>query len=152
MLKYSVGLDISSKSIQACLSVIDANQRVTVKSSGKFDNELGGFKKMSQWIEKHYKDRHLPLAIDMEATGVYYEKCALFIFKAGYAISVLLPNKAKKWMEADGIKSKNDSIDAQGLSKMCAEKQLEVWQPSAEYYYQLRELTRHYQCLQEQKQ
>ncbi|SDD69457.1 hypothetical protein SAMN04488104_10481, partial [Algoriphagus faecimaris] len=31
MLKYSVGLDVSSKSIHGCLSTIDHGQKVTVK-------------------------------------------------------------------------------------------------------------------------
>jgi transposase len=87
----------------------------------------------------------------MEATGVYYENCALYLFSSGYSVSVMLPNKAKKWMQAEGIKSKNDKIDAAGLSKIAAEKVLELWEPAAEYYYQLRCLTRHYQSLQENK-
>lgn len=151
MLKYSVGLDISAKTINACISVIDAVQKVAVKSSCKIDNTVSGFKQLHQWIAKHYKQKDLPLTIAMEATGVYYENCALFLFKTGYNVAVLLPNKAKKWLQAEGLKSKNDKIDAQGLSKMGAEKALELWQPAAEYYYQLRSLTRHYQALQEQK-
>lgn len=87
----------------------------------------------------------------MEATGVYYESCALHLFKENYPISVILPNKAKKWMQAEGIKSKNDKIDAQGLSKMGAEKALQLWQPAAQYYYELRSLTRQYQSVQEHK-
>jgi transposase len=151
MLKYSVGLDISAKTIHACISVIDAAQKVTVKSSCKIDNTVSGFKQLDQWIGKHYKHKELPLIAVMEATGVYYENCALYLFKEGYSVSVMLPNKAKKWLQSEGLKSKNDKIDAQGLSKMGAEKALELWQPAAEYYYQLRTLTRQHQSLQEHK-
>lgn len=151
MLKYSVGLDISAKTIHCCISGIDATQKVTVKSSCKIDNTLSGFKQLDQWVDKHHKEKEIPLVINMEATGVYYENCALFLFKEGYSISVLLPNKAKKWLQSDGLKSKNDKIDAQGLSKMGAEKALELWQPAAEYYYLLRALTRQQQSLQELK-
>jgi transposase len=151
MLKYSVGLDISAKTIHACISVIDAAQKVTVKSSCKIDNDLSGFKQLDQWVNKHYKQKELPLIAVMEATGVYYENCALYLFKEGYSVSVMLPNKAKKWLQSEGLKSKNDKIDAQGLSKMGAEKALELWQPAAEYYYQLRTLTRQHQSLQEHK-
>jgi hypothetical protein len=35
-LKYSVGLDIASKKIDICMSVIDSNQRVIVVSSKSF--------------------------------------------------------------------------------------------------------------------
>src|SRR5690606_37720628 len=102
-------------------------------------------------IKRHYKQRELPLNTIMEATGVYYENCALYLFKGGYAVSVLLPNKSKKWLQSEGLKSKNDKIDARGLSKMGAEKALDLWQPAAEYYYQLRAMTRQHQCLQEHK-
>ena len=151
MLKYSVGLDISAKTIHACISVIDVAQKVMVKSSCKTDNTLSGFKQLDQWVDKHYRQKDVPLVVTMEATGVYYENCALYLLKQGYSVSVLLPNKAKKWLQFEGLKSKNDKIDAQGLSKMGAEKALELWQPAAEYYYELRAMTRQQQSLQEFK-
>lgn len=151
MLKYSVGLDISAKTVHACISSIDTVQKVTVISSCKIDNSKSGFKQLDTWIQKHRKQKDIPLLIAMEATGVYYENCALYLFLAGYSVSVLLPNKAKKWMQAEGLKSKNDKIDAAGLSKMAAEKALELWQPAVEYFYQLRTLTRQHQSLQEHK-
>src|SRR6202000_3581637 len=96
MLKYSVGLDISAKTIHACISTIDAAQRVTVKSSCKIENTLLGFKQLNAWISKHHKEKDVPLVVAMEATGVYYENCALYLFKQGHSVAVLLPNKAKK--------------------------------------------------------
>jgi len=151
MLKYSVGLDISAKTIHVCISVIDAAQRVTVKSTRKIDNTVSGFKQLDEWVNKHYKQKGIALVVAMEATGVYYENCALRLFKHGYSVSVLLPNKAKKWLESEGLKSKNDKIDAQGLSKMGAEKALELRQPMGEYFYELRAMTRQHQSLQEFK-
>jgi transposase len=106
---------------------------------------------LDAWIKKYHKQKEIPLITAMEATGVYYENCALYLFGNGYSVSVVLPNKAKKWMQAEGIKTKNDKIDAAGLSKMGAEKALELWEPAAEYYYQLRALTRQHQSLQEHK-
>lgn len=151
MIKYSVGLDVSSKTIHACLCVIDIAQKVTIKSSCKIDNTVSGFKHLEQWMKKHMKVNDVPLVIVMEATGVYHENCALFLFSKGYNISVVLPNKAKKWLQSDGVKSKNDKIDAAGLSRMGAEKSLEIWQPAAEFYYQLRSLTRQCQSLHEHR-
>jgi transposase len=87
----------------------------------------------------------------MEATGVYYEHCAMFLFKQGLDVAVVLPNKAKKYLQATGLKSKNDKIDAMGLARMGAEQSLEVWKPMDEFFYLLRALTRHHQSLQELK-
>ena len=89
--------------------------------------------------------------ICMEATGVYYENCAIYLSKAGFWVSVLLPNYAKKYLQASGMKSKNDKIDAQGLAQMGAEKSLDLWEPINEFYYSLRLLTREIENLQGQK-
>jgi transposase len=151
MLKYSVGLDIAAKKIDCCISAIDAAQHVSVKASCVIENTMAGFKQLNLWIEKHRKQKEIPLVAHMEATGVYYENCALFLHQKGYYVIVSLPNKSKKWMEAEGIKSKNDKIDARGLSKMGAEKALGQWQPAAEFYYRLRLMTRQHQHLQEQR-
>jgi hypothetical protein len=56
-LKYSVGLDIASKKIDICMSVIDSNQRVIVVSSKSFLNTLNGFKDMDEWVVKPQRER-----------------------------------------------------------------------------------------------
>jgi transposase len=87
----------------------------------------------------------------MEATGVYYERCALTLFLAGYKVSVVLPNIAKKYLGFIGQKSKNDKIDARGLSGMGAERPLDAWQPMDDYFYTLRSYTRQHESLQQTK-
>jgi len=149
-LKYSVGLDVSAKKINACLSVIDEKQKVTVKSSTVISNTPKGFLVLEQWILKHKKEA-LPLVVCMEATGIYHEHCAYYLFGKGYEISIILPNKAKKYLECLGLKSKNDSIDAKGLSQMGAEQCLELWQPIGTFFYELRLLTRQHQNVSELK-
>jgi len=151
MIKYALGIDISMKSFHVCLSTMDVTQHVKVKASTSFTNNPTGFRALILWIQKHYKQTEIPLSIAMEATGVYYEQCALFLFKAGFNVSVVLPNKAKKYLQATGLKSKNDKIDAQGLARMAAEQALECWKPMNDFFYQLRDMTRHRQSLQELK-
>lgn len=151
MIKYSLGLDVSKNDFHSCISVMEKDQRVVVKSSHKFPNNREGFKSLDAWLQKHHKDKTVPLVITMEATGIYYEMVALYLYKEGYRVSVVLPNKAKKYLQSTGIKSKNDKIDAQGLSRMGAEQRLDPWQPMEDYFYRLRLLTRQHQSLQELK-
>ena len=151
MIKYCLGVDVSKKEFHCCLSIIDQTQRVTVKSSRKFSNNKDGFKELHLWVQKHYREKSVPLVVIMEATGIYYEQLALYLFKSKYAVSVVLPNKAKKYLQSTGIKSKNDKIDAQGLARMGAEQRLDLWQPLDEYFYTLRSITRQHQNLQELK-
>ena len=149
MIKYSIGADISKKDFHVCLSSIDVHQHVKVVRSHSFTNNTGGFAEFSKWIVSSHKDKSIPLVIVMEATGIYYENCALYLYKAGYAVSVILPNKAKKYIAALGIKTKNDAADARALSRMGAEQALAAWEPMNGYFYELRALTRLYQTLQE---
>jgi transposase len=151
MLKYSVGLDVSSKSIHGCLSAIDHGQKVTVKTTQTFSNSKAGFNSMNSWIRKNWKDQSIPLVICMEATGNYHESCALSLFEKGYSVSIVLPTKAKNYLRSLGNKSKNDTIDAKGLAQMGAEQCLPAWSPFGKFFYELRSLTRHHQSLQEQK-
>lgn len=151
MIKYSLGIDISMKSFHVCLSVIDNQQQVKVKASRKFTNSAIGFKELYDWIQKQYKNPDIPLHIIMEATGVYYEQCAMYLYKKGLVVIVVLPNKAKKYLQATGIKSKNDKIDAKGLAQMGAEQKLDPWQPMDDFFYTLRALTRHHESLQSLK-
>lgn len=148
MLKYSLGIDVSKASFHACLSTIDAVQKVKVQRSGTFTNNERGFKALMVLCAKEHKDPTLPFVVVMEATGVYYERLAFFLYAQGMPVSVVLPNKAKKYIAALGIKTKNDSADAKALSKMGAEQALDCWQPMGDFFYTLRALTRHYQSLQ----
>lgn len=149
-LKYSVGLDVSSKKINACFSIIDEKQKVVFKSSTVICNTKKGFLVLEDWISKHKKEV-IPLVICMEATGIYHENCAYYLYEKGFDVSIILPNKAKKYLEAIGLKSKNDSIDARGLSQMGAEQCLELWEPMGTFFYELRLLTRQHQNVTELK-
>jgi transposase len=148
IIKWSLGIDVGSKQVRCCLSIIDQAQKVRVKASRKFANTATGLQELLVWIRKHYKDTSLPLSIAMEASGVYYERCALLLQREGFRVSVILPTKAKRYLQALGLKSKNDKMDAEGLARMGAEQQLSRWSPSSEAMYGLRLLTRQHEDLQ----
>ena len=151
MIKYSVGIDISSEEFYACVSTIDKGQRVKVKATRKFANTMTGFNHFNEWVIKNHKHKEIPLFFCMEATGVYHEQCALYLHEKGYNVSIILPNRAKQYLNSVGLKSKNDKIDARGLAQMGAEQVLDLWQPMGAYFYRLRTLTRQQQSLQETK-
>lgn len=149
MLKYSVGIDISHRDFHVCISTIDSEQAVKVRGTTSFPNTASGFRALDGWVRRHHTDKALPLVAVMEATGVYYEACALYLHTAGYHVSVVLPNKSKKYIQALGIRTKNDKSDARALSRMAAEQSLERWQPMSTYFFTLRAYTRQLQSMQE---
>jgi transposase len=147
-LKYSIGVDVSMKDFACCLSVINNQQEVKVKASHKFTNNVAGFQALLVWIKRHVKEE-LPVVFVMEATGVYHEQLAWFLHGKDQSVSILLPNKAKSYLKANGTKSKNDQIDARGLAQIGAEKKLEQWIPPSLELYTLRHYTRFHQSLNE---
>jgi transposase len=140
-LKYSVGIDMAKDQFKTCFSVIDQQQKVTVKGTGSFRNNVTGFEEFYAWTLKHTREK-IPVHYLVEATGIYHENLAWFLYNKDCSISVILPNKAKKYIQGLGLKSKNDKIDAKGLAKMCAEQSLDLWRPISKKIYLLRALTR----------
>ena len=57
MMKYSLGIDMSSKSFHVCLSSMEHNQQVKVKASTSFSNNEQGFLLLDSWIDKHCKQK-----------------------------------------------------------------------------------------------
>ena len=55
-LKYSIGIDVSKKDFHCCLSVIDTEQFVKVKSTHKFTNSTSGFKLLIEWVRRNRKE------------------------------------------------------------------------------------------------
>src|SRR6185436_6040921 len=145
-LKYSIGIDVAKDEFKTCISSIDHLQKVTVKSTGSFKNNNTGFEGFYAWVAKHLREK-IPSHFLMEATGIYYEQLAWYLYNKDCPVSVILPNKAKKYIQGLGLKSKNDKIDAKGLAKMCAEQSLDLWRPISKKIYLLRALTRSHEDL-----
>lgn len=150
VLKYSIGVDIAKDTFAANFSTYDTEQNTVVKSSGSFKNNKSGFEKMQIWMTKHRKDLSLPISITMEATGVYYESCALFFYNEQIKVSVVLANTAKKFLQSLNVQTKNDPIDARGLAQMGAERNLNAWRPVSPNVHNLRTMTRHHEDLNKQ--
>lgn len=150
LLKYSVGADVSKEKFDTCFSEINTAQRVKVKSTRKFDNKQFGVTQFLQWLERH-KKQEIPLVVILEATGVYYEQIAWRLYDEGIDVVVVLPNKAKKYIQSLGYKSKNDKTDAKALAQMGAEQCLDNWHPLTGKTYELRGLTRQNEDLQKER-
>ncbi len=141
LLSQNVGVDVSKDTLDVVFSTIDREQHVKVKASRSFANTPYGFGQFGKWVDSK-RDKAVELRILMEATGIYYEQFAWFVYEKKYAVSVILPTKAKRYLQAMGNKSKNDSIDAKGLARMGLEQRLPLWQPLSGNIYRLRLLTR----------
>lgn len=149
--KYGVGIDMGKDEFHVCLSAMDAQQRIKIKATRKFDNKSGGFADLLQWVSHHTKQATLPIHYLMEATGVYYEHLALFLHHQKAHVCVVLPQKTAAYIKALGLKTKTDKVDAQALATMACQQSLPAWVPISEAMYKLRQTTRQHAHLQEVK-
>lgn len=149
-IKFGVGIDMGKDEFHACVSAIDHNQRIKIKATHAFKNTPKGFAEFYQWADYHVK-QGVPVQFLMEATGVYYEQLALYLHQHQRYVCVVLPQKAKYYIKALGIKTKTDGVDAQALAMMVCQQCLEGWKPISEAMYKLRQLTRQQIELQEFK-
>jgi transposase len=149
-LRQCLGIDVSKNTLQVNLSNLEADQRIRVIASTKFDNTSKGLEKLTSWVSKH-RVSGLEFKVVMEATGVYHESAAYFLHEKGIAVSVVLPNKSKAYAKSLNAKSKTDSIDARILAQMGLERSLELWQPFSQNMRRIKRLCRERVALQEQK-
>lgn len=152
-LKVNLGIDAAKDNCDCNLSKLTAELDVKVIAAKRFLNTEHGLKELIKWLIKNYpvNANCAKLHVVIEASGVYHERFALGLQQAGYIVSVVLPNKAKKYMESLGLKSKNDSVDAKGLAQMGCEQKLEEWTALSPFYHTLRTYTRLHEDIQETK-
>ena len=141
--RQCVGIDISKEKFTACLYMYDRlSDEGCCTGSVEFANTRQGFNQMVKWSRKEAQ-KGRALTYLMEPTGVYYEPLAYHLDKIGQTLYVVLPNKARKFCEAEGIKTKTDAMDARCLALMgCASRKLRPWSPPKAIYRELRQLTR----------
>tara|TARA_R110002049_G_scaffold53650_2_gene149788 strand:+ start:550 stop:1638 length:1089 start_codon:yes stop_codon:yes gene_type:complete len=150
---YSLGADLSKEEFSVCLLRYKLNdQSHHVIARNVFANRPGGHKACLSWLRRHAGQAG-SLRVSMEATGVYYEPLALFVQEQAPDIhlSVVLPSKAKRYLQSRGLRSKTDKIDAYGLALMGAERVLAGWAGIDPFWRNLRQLTRTRTSLMDQR-
>jgi len=130
MTQYSsfVGVDVASGSFMACVGT--APWKLTVKPV-KFDNHEDGFASFLTWL----KNNSLPpekTVVCMEATGVYSEGLAYFLFASGYTVAVEPPLNIQRKFPANA--SKTDELDCQYIAEYACRymDKLAFWKPRAD--------------------
>jgi transposase len=147
LLKQTVGIDVSYKTFDARFGTINTQQQITLSPSKSFKNSLAGFKLFLRWLKKYILSDDIPLVFVMEATGVYYEQLAHFLFQHKYQVAVILPNKIRNYAKSLESKSKTDPLDAAVITRFGLERLLTLWNPPSENMKTLRDLCREYHCL-----
>lgn len=146
-MRYGVGLDISKKAFQACISKVLTTDEVKIIGTKKFSNSQKGFVLLVEWITKKVKHKDLGLRILMEVTGVYHENVLHHLFDLDFNVVLETGKRVKKFKEMLGHKSKNDTLDAKAISIMACRNYGKPWSPVSKHIIQIKKALRHRKVL-----
>lgn len=150
IVKQSIGIDISKDTFTACACSRHSDEKLSFTEIKNFRNDPTGFNQLLRWV-KGSIESNVELVFLMEATGVYYESLAHHLHKIKKQVVVVLPNMSKHYFSSLNVKTKTDEVDSRVLSRFGVERAHRLWAPPSPVLLQLRNLTRYYVQLLEQK-
>jgi len=125
---FIIGIDVSKSKLDCAL--IDNSNPEKFKFK-VVSNSEEGFVTLIAWLAKHTKSTVSEYHFFMEATGVYHEKCAYWLFDSGAKVSVVNPARVKYYGQSLGVRSKNDKKDSVVLARYGLTQKPMAWQPEA---------------------
>ena len=141
VLKQALGIDVSKASLSMCLGILKSDLGKEFIPRKDVSNEKEGFKELSKWLKKITEAGDLPTIV-MEATGVYHEGIATYLYDLGYQVSILQSGRVKRYAQSLDQRSKTDALDSKMLSMLGCERSLLPWSPPSPLMQSLKALSR----------
>ncbi len=136
-----LGIDISKKDFHVVLIMGETRTK-----SKKFTNDLQGFESLQQWLKQKGIDQ---MHACLEATSIYGDALAEFLYSASFAVSVVNPARIQGFAKGELLRTKTDSVDAALIARFCAAIKPELWKPTAPEIKELQALVRRLDSLQD---
>ena len=124
----AIGIDIAKDSFALCWA--SATSAKTPSTASMYANTQAGCEAAHQAL----LDQDITpatSAVVLEATGVYWEACALFFHQHGYQVSVVNPARVAAFARSELRRSKTDALDAALLTRFGLRMEPVRWQPPA---------------------
>ncbi|KAA8734676.1 IS110 family transposase [Acinetobacter qingfengensis] len=128
-----LGVDISKNKFDCCI-FIDNKRKAKI-----FDNNRSGFIKLIEWFSK-FKIDVLDLIVVMEATSIYHENLAYYLYSENIKVCVANPARVRKFAQGIAVLTKTDEVDAQVLVKYGELAKYTLWKPDSENLRLLKQL------------
>jgi len=120
-----IGIDVSKAKLDCAWLKEDNKVKTKVVS-----NQLEGWKELRHWAEKQTGNDTKELHFVMEATGIYHENLANWLYDSGAKVSIANPAHVKYYAKSVGGRSKNDKKDSIVLARYGIKEQPLLWQPA----------------------
>lgn len=133
-----LGIDIAKSKFDCCLLVNTKAKHKVCKNSQE------GFAELSAWLDRQGV---ATVHACMEATGVYGEELAAFLYNAGHTVSIVNPAQIKGFAQSALTRTKTDKVDAKLIALFCQALQPAPWTPPAPEVKELQALVRRLDAL-----
>lgn len=141
IVKQIVGIDVAQKELVVCLGRMTDDWSPELYAKKVFANNTNGFNSLESWV-KTMINPDVSIRFVMEATGVYHEPLAYYLFDRGYVLSVVLPNKISNYFRTLEVKTINDQSASQAIALFGLERKIEDWKRPNVVFKRLRQLVR----------
>ncbi len=130
-----LGIDLAKLTFDATLLTNGGEQHYQ-----SFPNTPEGFSQLQTWLSVHGVTQ---LHACMEATNIYWEALATWLYAQGHTVSVVNPARIKGYAQATMQRNKTDKLDSAVIASFCRTHSPSAWQPLSEQHRRLRALVRH---------
>ena len=121
-----IGIDVSKTKLDCAWLKEDDKLKTKV-----VDNKQDGWKELLEWSLKNTGLGLDQLHFVMEATGIYHQRLATYLFDAGVKVSIVNPAQVKFYGQSLGVRTKNDKKDSVVLARYGLKENPKLWQPEA---------------------
>lgn len=132
-----IGIDVSKAKIDVAWLRDLGTNKVKTKV---FENSLKGFTALRDWLAVNTRYTLADCHCVMDATGIYHEPLALWLFDAGAKVSVCDPAHVKSFSKGLGAQHKTEKIDSVTLARYGAVVKPDFWQPESKSIRELKAL------------
>jgi transposase len=123
----TIGIDVSKEKLDCAW--LREQDKVKTKV---VTNKPVGWQDLLDWSLNNTGVAIEELHFVMEATGIYHEQLAIFLYEAGAQVSVVNPAQIKFYAQGLGVRSKNDKKDSVVLARYGLKENPKLWQPEAQ--------------------
>src|ERR1700753_708997 len=141
IVKQVVAIDVAQDELVVSLGRVNHFIEKQVHAYKTFANKKSGFLALTTWVKKH-TDSNLPLCYVMEATGVYHQRLAYYLYDEQQEVSIVLPNKISNFIKTLDIKTFTDKTASNAICQFGLGNQLPQWEKPSELFLKLRQLVR----------
>lgn len=113
--KCFIGVDVSKRWFDVCMMFINEGRREIFRE--RFDNDVAGFKKLTQWLRLHKVPLDDNTLVVIENTGIYHRMIWEYCNQKGLPISIV--NAAQLKWSLGITRGKDDVTDSERLCDYC---------------------------------